>query len=326
MGKVLKSRRHLASPREVMAELSEAVQDPASMVFAATAWNEVQLVEMRFPVEGSVVVPPIGFYSISSHTGTRSYLCEDRGSRARPALVPAGATLVHEKGAGARYAWAAPHSARMVCLDAQVVARAAEETGWVKPARLHVPSAFDRRDEVLESLVGVLAAEAELRPHAARDLMVESVTTALACRLLERVAMPDAEPPLPQPGTLSNEAFEQVRSFMEDNLGRSVSLTDLAHVAGVSRFHFARQFRKRTGESPLGYLRRVRIERAQRLLRDSRARIVDVALALGFADQSHFTRTFHASVGVTPASFVRSHARVVSRPPQPRSTTRRPGR
>jgi AraC family transcriptional regulator len=281
MGKMQRTRRHLVSPSEVMAELGDAVKDPASMVFAATTWQrEVQLVEMRFPVEGSVVVPPIGFYSISSHTGTRSYLCEDRGSRARPALVPAGATLVHEKGAGARYAWAAAHSARMVCLDAQVLARAAEETGWVRPARLHVPSAFDRRDEVLESLVAVLAAEADLEPHAARDLTVESVATALACRLLERVAMPGSGQ-LPQPGALSNDAFERVRAYVEDNLGRSVSLADLAHVAGVSRFHFARQFRKRTGESPLGYLRRVRVERAKVLLRSSHARIVDVALALG---------------------------------------------
>jgi AraC family transcriptional regulator len=296
-----------------MAELRDAVQDPASMVFGATAWNEVQLVAMRFPTKGSVVVPPIGFYSISSHTGTRSFLCEDRGSRARPAQVPPGATLVHEKGAGARYAWAAAHSARMVCLDAQVVARAAEETGWVKPARLHVPSAFDRRDEVLESLVAVLATEAELGPHAVRDLMVESVATGLACRLLERVTMPESGQ-LSQPGALSNEAFERVRAFVEDNLGRSVSLTDLAQVAGVSRFHFARQFRKRTGESPLGYVRRVRIERAKLLLRSSRPRIVDVALALGFADQSHFTRTFHAAVGLTPRSFARSHGRAISVP------------
>lgn len=111
MGQGQRGRRHLVSPREGMASLRDAVRDPANMLFGASAWNEAQLVEMRFPLEGSVVVPPIAFYSISSHTGTRSYLYEDRGSRARPALVPAGATLVHEKGAGARYAWAAPHSA-----------------------------------------------------------------------------------------------------------------------------------------------------------------------------------------------------------------------
>ncbi|HKO91178.1 MAG TPA: hypothetical protein VJU61_08500, partial [Polyangiaceae bacterium] len=150
----------------MMAELQDAVKDPSAMVCTATNWPEVQLVEMNFPAEGSVVVAPIGFYSISSHTGTRSYLCEDQGSRSQPGLVPAGATLVHEKGAGARYAWAAAHRARMTCLDSQVVVRAAEETGWVKPARLHIPSAFEQRDEVLESLIGVLAEEARLGPHA----------------------------------------------------------------------------------------------------------------------------------------------------------------
>jgi AraC family transcriptional regulator len=114
---------------------------------------------------------------------------------------------------------------------------------------------------------------------------------------------------LRRPAVLSTSAFERVCSYVEDNLGDNVSLAALAQVAGMSRFHFARQFRLRTGESPLGYVRRMRIERAKDLLRHSRLRIAALALALGFADQSHFTRAFQSSVGMSPARYARLQGR-----------------
>lgn len=110
-------------------------------------------------------------------------------------------------------------------------------------------------------------------------------------------------------GLLSTSAFERVHSYVEGNLGDNMSLAALAAVAGMSRFHFARQFRLRTGESPLGYVRRMRIERAKELLRRSRPSISAVALALGFADQSHFTRAFQSFVGTTPARYARLQRR-----------------
>ena len=97
--------------------------------------------------------------------------------------------------------------------------------------------------------------------------------------------------------------FARVRDYIEHNLGEAISLEDLARVAGVSRFHFARQFRACTGESPMGYLLRTRVERGKTLLRDSRARIADVSAELGFADQSHFTRTFWRVVGMPPTAY-----------------------
>jgi AraC family transcriptional regulator len=107
-------------------------------------------------------------------------------------------------------------------------------------------------------------------------------------------------------GELTTWRFARVRNYMEHHLGEAISLEDLARVAGVSRFHFARQFRARTGESPMGYLLRTRVERAKTLLLDSRARVVDVSAELGFADQSHFTRTFRRMVGMPPSVYVRA--------------------
>lgn len=105
-------------------------------------------------------------------------------------------------------------------------------------------------------------------------------------------------------GGLSGIVLRRVVSHVEANLSQHLSLEQLACVAGLSRFHFARQFRVSTGHSPMGYVRRARIARARALLRNrERTTIARVAMTLGFADQSHFTRTFVRFCGVSPRCF-----------------------
>jgi AraC family transcriptional regulator len=120
---------------------------------------------------------------------------------------------------------------------------------------------------------------------------------------------------------LTARRFARVRDYIEHNLGEAISLEDLARVAGVSRFHFARQFRAYTGQSPMGYLLRTRVERAKTLLRDSRARVVDISAELGFADQSHFARTFRRLVGMPPSAYARVEGRAAAGPPAAAAAT-----
>jgi AraC family transcriptional regulator len=107
-------------------------------------------------------------------------------------------------------------------------------------------------------------------------------------------------------GGLAGGALRRVGAYIDDHIGERISLDELAHQAGVSRFHFARQFRLSTGESPMGYLRRVRIERSKSILQTRDSTIAQVAARLGFSDQSHFTRIFGRLVGVSPGNFARS--------------------
>jgi AraC family transcriptional regulator len=109
---------------------------------------------------------------------------------------------------------------------------------------------------------------------------------------------------------LDDGTFARVHSYIESNVGEQVRLEDLARVAGVSRFHFARQFRRRTGESPMAYLLRTRIERAKTLLRRDDVKLSELAAILGFSDQSHFTRTFRRIAGMSPSAFTGKGDRV----------------
>lgn len=109
-----------------------------------------------------------------------------------------------------------------------------------------------------------------------------------------------------QPRGLSRAARARALEFMERHIGDDVCLDDIARAACVSRSHFARLFRVSMGDSPMGHLLRMRIERAKTLLARNDQSICSIALSLGFFDQSHFSRTFRRLAGVSPSEFARS--------------------
>jgi AraC family transcriptional regulator len=92
---------------------------------------------------------------------------------------------------------------------------------------------------------------------------------------------------------------ELVRAKMEDDL----SLDEMAESVGLSTAHFARMFRKSTGETPHQFVLRQRLERAKAMLRAPDARILDVAVACGFKTQQHFAQVFRDIWGVSPTEF-----------------------
>ena len=106
---------------------------------------------------------------------------------------------------------------------------------------------------------------------------------------------------------LNPRAMNRVVIHIEENLGESLSLSTLAAVACVSRFHFARMFRLSTGYSPMAYVLRRRVERARLQLAQGYQRLSDLAAELGFCDQSHFTRIFRRMTGFTPREYARRH-------------------
>src|SRR5262249_54604911 len=91
--------------------------------------------------------------------------------------------------------------------------------------------------------------------------------------------------------------------FMEANLQRSISLPAIAEATRLSPSHFARQLRVMFGKAPHQYLMQLRIERAERLLRETDTAVVDIAYGCGFANQEHMTRLFKRSRGTTPAAY-----------------------
>ena len=86
---------------------------------------------------------------------------------------------------------------------------------------------------------------------------------------------------------------------MDDDL----SLDEMAQSVELSTAHFARMFRKSTGETPHQFVLRQKIERAKTMLRDRATRVLDVAVACGFKTQQHFAQVFRDVCGVSPTEY-----------------------
>lgn len=106
---------------------------------------------------------------------------------------------------------------------------------------------------------------------------------------------------------LSKWRLKRAVEFIETHLDAPVALADVAGAAGLSCMHFAAQFRAATGVRPHEYLLRRRIARAQTMLATTDVPIVELALAVGFSSQAHFTVVFKRISGLTPLRWRQVH-------------------
>jgi AraC-like DNA-binding protein len=90
---------------------------------------------------------------------------------------------------------------------------------------------------------------------------------------------------------------------IDEHFAKSISMATMAELAGLSATHFNRRFRQLTRMTPMQYLRTVRIQEAQRLLTTSSKSLIEIAEHVGYTDQSHLTRRFRETIGVTPAAY-----------------------
>jgi len=105
-------------------------------------------------------------------------------------------------------------------------------------------------------------------------------------------------------GALPRVRLRAVVDYVEEHLGASLTLEQMAAVTRLSAYHFARQFKAATGLPPHQYVIMRRVERAKQLLRaGTDLSLAEVAARAGFSDQSQFSRHFKRLVGVTPGHF-----------------------
>ena len=101
---------------------------------------------------------------------------------------------------------------------------------------------------------------------------------------------------------LADPQLRFLRERLLATLDQPHTLEELATQVGLDRFAFLRQFKKRTGMTPYAWLKRLRLEQGKRLLAEGMVPS-EVALAVGFFDQSHFHRGFAQAYSVTPARY-----------------------
>ena len=156
------------------------------------------------------------------------------------------------------------------------------------------PSLTTPADPVIERLAWLLLKSSD-HQTCTSGLYIDGIAIAIVARLLDAC----------RAGRTSRNGLvkwrlKRVQDFIEAELSEPLSLADLARCAGLSRMHFAAQFRAATGMRPHEYVVRRRIQRAQEMLLTTAEPLVEVALSVGFQPQAHFTTVFRRLLGETP--------------------------
>jgi AraC-like DNA-binding protein len=222
------------------------------------------------------------------------------GRTVHDGITTPGTVHVTEPAVPVRCLFRGPYDVLHLHVPNNLIAECARDmTGHPVPALCSkgVPS----KDITVDSL-GRALLEADRVGGSFGHLYADCISIAIVARLLasaNRLATTER----PKVGELARWRLKRAIDYIEAQLDKPVSLADVASSAGLTRMHFAAQFRAATGLRPHEYLLRRRIERAQEMLVRTGMSLVDVALSVGFQTQAHFTSVFKRYVGQPPRAW-----------------------
>jgi AraC family transcriptional regulator len=171
-------------------------------------------------------------------------------------------------------------------------------------ARISYTGIEPGRDAIVEWLGRALLEANNVDSYSER-MYVDSLSMAIVARLwsLARRTVADARPDV---RALPRWRLRRAIDYVESRLAEPISLAEVASATGLTRMHFAAGFRAATGLRPHEYLLRRRIERSQEMLMTTDMTLVNVARAVGFQTQSHYSNVFRRFVGQPPRAWLQS--------------------
>lgn len=103
----------------------------------------------------------------------------------------------------------------------------------------------------------------------------------------------------------SNENMRLALGFMKAHFNKNISLDEIAHESGLSKFYFSREFKKVTGMTPITYINSLRCSEAKKLLKKKKLSINEISEKCGFFNYSYFSKTFKKHIGLLPSEYAK---------------------
>ncbi|HCF28626.1 MAG TPA: AraC family transcriptional regulator [Cyanobacteria bacterium UBA11049] len=219
---------------------------------------------------------------------------EERRERGDIAIIPAGISHCCN--------WNTEAEFTILAIEPSFIKQIGED--FIDGDRIQlIPRFMSEQDLLIQGIFSALRDEIE-SGKIGGILLIEHLKTALAIQLLRQYcttkpklsSYQDRLPPI---------KLQQVKEYINEHLHQDLKLTELAALVQVSPYHFLRLFKQSMGLTPHQYILQRRIEKARFLLQYSELSIAEVALRVGFCDQSHLTQCFKRIVGITPKQFSR---------------------
>ncbi|MBH0236918.1 AraC family transcriptional regulator [Methylobrevis albus] len=181
----------------------------------------------------------------------------------------------------------------------------AEDAGARPVDDLVVRDGWEPADSLIRGLQPILF-EAVRAPENAAPTVVDHLVLAVAAHVAATYG--NMRPALQRRSALAPWQLRRAQEMLADNLDKELSLLDIAEACGLSLSYFTRAFKASTGTTPHGWLQTCRVDKARGLLVSGDLPLAEIALACGFADQSHFTRIFRRQTGMGPGAWRRERA------------------
>ncbi|HEY5779018.1 MAG TPA: AraC family transcriptional regulator [Terrimicrobiaceae bacterium] len=270
------------------------------------AWRDLRASVYTVPSKGSVFTPAVS-EPVLLWTRNGEVETEDREVNGPwiKSFIKKGSFFLISGGAPYYCRWrtisAEPHEYMLVVVALPLLQRALEEVFGTDAdkARLRDISGFE--DAALSSLMEQIYGELTRRKASA--LRVQGLARLIAIHLAETYSE-TIEGHHDSP-SLPGYKLRQITDWMAEHVVDDFNLDQLAGMAGLSRFHFHRLFKKATGFSPSRYHINLRMNVARRLLRETKSSIVAVALEVGYTNPSHFAHLFRRDTGLSPSDYRR---------------------
>ena len=284
--------------------LQKCLPFAASETSYGMGWKGMQAVRYRrIPASGELSLPRVPLHAIYLNLRPPEKLNVRCAGLRLDRPLPTGSVVVVPAESSVLVRWQGTRDVIVIYLDPSIVARVATESFEFDSTRTVVRPFYSLSAPALRSVM--LTVYDELRGGGGEgvQLLVESLATILSVHLIRHIVGSHRLPPSAD-GVLPRSKLHTVIEYIMEDLEGSPTLGQMAAVANLSPYHFARQFKAATGLAPHQYVISRRIERAQNLLRtDDELGLGEVALRVGFSDQSKFSFHFKRIVGVTPRQF-----------------------
>ena len=271
-------------------------------------FGAIEVAHLRL-LPGEVETLPFKGHLVNVHLSAPHRLVQRRNERTHEGLRATGAVDIVTAGTPAYWRMAAASEDISLLLEDRFIQRVAVEAG-ADPDKIEIVPFFSAPDPQIERVGLSLLSEMETGGLGG-EFYVESLANVLALHLLRYHSSlgggsgRESE----HEGGFSKRALGRATDYINDNLTQKLTLAEIAGAAHVSPYHLARLFKAATGLSPHQYVIRRRVGRAKTLLVGTDLPIVDVAGAVGFANQSHLAFHVRRLLGVSPKALRQSPRR-----------------
>lgn len=266
-------------------------------------WGGIEVARYRFP-PGERKVSPLRGHILRLHQSAPHFLIQRLDGRTQASTETHNLVTIIPAEHPFEQVFQVESDDLNVVLPDRLVRRAAADSG-LNPDRLEVHDHFCATDPYVRHIGLALGAELD-GESLGEQLYAESLAYALAVHLVRKyTSLSDqsgVNAVLEATQRLSPKVLSRVTDYIGDNLDSRLTLSDIADTANLSPFHFSRLFKASTGLTPHQYVIEQRLQRARELLTGTDLPIHEVALQVGFADQSHLGRHMRRRYGVTPKS------------------------